>query len=253
MARQVCAKPSGRGVLWVGGLPFQGVSGLCMNPWLVETPRPMQERSLALGVGQLPVTRTPVREAAKTRPHAHQHPHQSGQPLRCWQPCQFKVSSVFLLWTTFFSCFCLSVWRLSTARAVSQGQHRKLHQRCCGRSRSSVFAVSACQKVQPEGSLFRPAVSAKPLPGSSWCCTVLHLVVLLSRQAPELVVESVAPQQVQVCCIALVRPSTSTSRESVCALLGSSRELSAEFAAQLFRQHSNLFHQQGALLFQCCC
>ena len=37
-----------------------------------ETPRPMQASSLALGVDQLPVTRTPVREAAKTPPKAYQ-------------------------------------------------------------------------------------------------------------------------------------------------------------------------------------
>ena len=52
-----------------------------MNPWHIgcqeeleprvcETPWPARAWSLALWVGQLLATRTPVREAAKTRPEA---------------------------------------------------------------------------------------------------------------------------------------------------------------------------------------
>ena len=55
------------------------------RPRVYATPRPMQAWSLALGVGQLLVTRTPVREAAKTRPEALQHNqiHQQRDVMGC--------------------------------------------------------------------------------------------------------------------------------------------------------------------------
>ena len=64
------------GVLWLGDV-HESTGTLAarqeeLKPRVYETPRPMQAWSLAL-VGQQPVTRTSVREAAKTRPQTHQH------------------------------------------------------------------------------------------------------------------------------------------------------------------------------------
>ena len=58
-----------------------------------------------------------------------------------------------------------------------------------------------------------------------WCCTFLHLGVLLPRRAPVRGVGSVAPKLVQLCCDTVGRPSISTSLRSLCSFLRSRREL----------------------------
>ena len=78
-------QPHRTGCPLVGGFTFHGVSGLCMSSLAQRLPRSVWDTAAdaslvsGSGVGQRLVTRTLVREAAKTRLIAHLHTQQKRQ------------------------------------------------------------------------------------------------------------------------------------------------------------------------------